>query len=236
MLPCGRSVAIGEFTFTLDEALIINYGGFGAVLRAHAGERPVAVKFMVASAPHIAAAAMHEREVLTDRLPPHASIVGLRSYKEATGADAGVRAVLAAVQRSLWARSDDEIARKHRLHAPLLESHTVHLMAYELLEGTTLFEIVSRRPTPLSDSEAAAHFWQLASAVAHCHAHAIAHLDLKLENVLLERSAPPQPPQSPQSPSKRSPPPRVVLLDFGLARSFPLPQPLTDLAHPPGSP
>ena len=221
MRAAARTVAVGHYHFVLDDELILNYGGFGVVVRAHdAAWRPLAVKVMVASAPHVAAAAVDERDVLEGQLTPHRHVIEFHSYLEVNGADMGCRALVRTISAQLGAREDLEIARKHRIHAPLLEEHAVHLLAFELLRGNTLFEMVSGRPA-LPEPLSRCLFHQLACAMAHCHSHAIAHLDLKLENVMVEGSG------------KST---RLVLLDFGLARRFPLARPLEDLAHPPGSP
>lgn len=54
----------------------------------------------------------------------------------------------------------------------------------EYCEGGTLFQRIleSKR---LSEHEAAAHMWQLFSAVCYCHNNNICHRDLKPENILM---------------------------------------------------
>jgi len=210
--------AVAGFTFTLDSELVLNYGGFGVVLRATAADHAlVAVKLMVASQPHIARAAAHECDVLSGMLPPHPNVVRLHSHAKTSAADPGVSELVGAISASL-SGMDDVLARRHRIHSTLQAQHQVHLVAYELLPGRTLYEVAKRRAAPLPEADVRLLFAQLCHAVAHCHENGVAHLDLKLENVLLAGAH------------------RVVLIDFGLARRFPLPQPLQDLAHPPGSP
>ncbi|CAI5460560.1 unnamed protein product [Closterium sp. Yama58-4] len=46
------------------------------------------------------------------------------------------------------------------------------------------------RPTGLPEHLAAGIFWQLVTAVQHCHSHRVVHRDIKLENVLLTSASP----------------------------------------------
>jgi serine/threonine protein kinase len=166
------------FRLFLDKELIINYGGYGVVVRAATGTAQLAVKLMVASQAHIAAAAIHECQVLSE-LPAHPNVVRLHSAHVCKGSDPKIRALVAAVSERL-ATMDDPIAAHHRIHSPLLPEHDVHLIAYEMLSGRTLFEAVTHRPVPLPKADVRCLFLQLSHAVAHCHSHGIAHLDLKV--------------------------------------------------------
>ena len=203
-------------TVELNDAMLLGVGGFGVVLNAVAasGER-VALKLIVGSQPHVIASARHERDTLA-ALPAHPNIVRLISVDELTGEDERAQALVAAVSEQLRGRTDDLVAQKHRVHDPLEPSHPVHLLAYEVLEGPTLYDTLVARSTPLPHAEVLSLFRQLVLAVSHCHAHGMAHLDLKLENAVATGG-------------------RLVLIDFGLARRFPLPAPLQE-RNPPGSP
>ncbi|KAL3925410.1 MAG: hypothetical protein SGPRY_003655, partial [Prymnesium sp.] len=179
-----RELALGGFSLLLDDSLVINFGGFGVVLRASLDSSPLALKLMVASSTHVSEAAEREAAVLFDALPAHAHVVRLISHETVSAAQPAIRLLCHAISTNLSSRTDNAIARGHRIHLPLLDEYPIHLLAYELLKGSTLFEIVSRSRLPID--EAREIFSQLAEAVGHCHAHSIAHLDLKLENALLE--------------------------------------------------
>ena len=215
-----NSVVIKGYTVEVNDAMLMGVGGFGVVLRATARGEQVALKVMVGSQPHITASALHEHDTLfgDSALPMHKNVVVLHSYEEVDGSDESAQALIGAVSVRLRAKTDDPVAQKHRLHESLEPEQVVHLLAYEVLAGPTLYDMLVARRSPLLLSEVLPLFRQLAAAVAHCHAHGVAHLDVKLENALVVDGGR-----------------RLVLIDFGLARPFPLPAPLQE-RNPPGSP
>jgi serine/threonine-protein kinase len=73
-------------------------------------------------------------------------------------------------------------------------------LVMELLEGTLLSDIISRR-APLSLPETASIVAQLASALDYLHEHALIHRDLKPSNVMIDGRG------------------QATLMDFGVARS-----------------
>jgi len=80
----------------------------------------------------------------------------------------------------------------------------IPFLTMELLQGQTLAQLLAERG-PLSVSEARPLVEQMAAGLAAIHAAGIVHGDLKPSNVFLARDG--------------AGPPRVVVMDFGLARS-----------------
>ncbi|CAI5999890.1 unnamed protein product [Closterium sp. NIES-64] len=68
------------------------------------------------------------------------------------------------------------------------------------------------RPTGLPEHLAAGIFWQLVTAVQHCHSQRVVHRDIKLENVLLTSASPASKPSETDTC-----PFTVKLADFGTA-------------------
>merc|ERR1712070_1243720 len=59
----------------------------------------------------------------------------------------------------------------------------------ELADGGELFDqVIDRGANAMDEDLARSFFLQLLAGVMHCHAHGVAHRDLKLENVLLTKS------------------------------------------------
>lgn len=61
-----------------------------------------------------------------------------------------------------------------------------HVIAMEYVSGGELFDLVLENEG-LTEAQAKPLFYQIATAVAHCHKNGIAHRDLKLENILLDK-------------------------------------------------
>ena len=91
-------------------------------------------------------------------------------------------------------------------HPGIVQVHSIHehggevRIALELIEGRTLQELVDAEG-PLSCAEAARVGSELCRALSALHARGITHRDLKPANVMREKGG------------------RIVLLDFGIARS-----------------
>jgi len=98
----------------------------------------------------------------------------------------------------------------------VLEAKNRVYLVMEYISGPELYEYIHQCGR-LSEKEAAFLFYQLCSAVQHCHSKFLAHRDLKPENILLaplEEEAPPEAGQEP--PTKYT----LKLVDFGLANFF----------------
>jgi serine/threonine-protein kinase len=110
---------------------------------------------------------------------------------------------------TLVARFQREATSAARLDHPgcvriLDHGHTAtyQYLTMELVEGPTLAHVM-RREGRLSTRDAVAIARDLLAALAHAHAHDLLHRDVKPENIILGR---------------REQRPRLVLIDFGLAR------------------
>jgi len=79
--------------------------------------------------------------------------------------------------------------------------HNVHWTVMDYMPNGDLFEYVQRSPFMAPDV-GRNYVWQIAQALLHIHAHQMCHLDVSLENILLDLKA------------------NVKLTDFGVARSF----------------
>ncbi len=65
---------------------------------------------------------------------------------------------------------------------------TIYYMVMELIEGTSLRELISANPTGLNRNDMMLFFHQIANAVAHAHDHQIVHGNIKPDNVLIDGS------------------------------------------------
>ena len=81
------------------------------------------------------------------------------------------------------------------------EAQGIRFITMEFLEGETLSQLLKKRPK-LEVAEAVDIIEQVASGLAAAHQEGIIHRDLKPANVMIESSG------------------RVVVMDFGLARTF----------------
>jgi serine/threonine protein kinase len=81
------------------------------------------------------------------------------------------------------------------------ESESAVWLVLELCDGGELFDMISRGGK-LHETQCVHYMRQIVSAVAHCHARFIAHLDLSLENVLIDAAN------------------NIRLSDFGMAREL----------------
>ncbi|XP_063213439.1 LOW QUALITY PROTEIN: death-associated protein kinase 2-like [Chroicocephalus ridibundus] len=89
-----------------------------------------------------------------------------------------------------------------RLH-DLFASRAEVVLVLELMGGGELFDFIAEKEM-LSEEEAIEFLGQILRGVEYLHAHRIAHLDLKPENIMLEE--------------KDVPKPRIKIIDFGLAQ------------------
>lgn len=74
---------------------------------------------------------------------------------------------------------------------------------FEFMNGGELFDVIASSGR-ISGQQAQHYVAQIALGLQHLHAHGVAHLDLSLENVLVDRRA--------------GEPDRLVICDFGMAR------------------
>ncbi len=92
---------------------------------------------------------------------------------------------------------------KHPNVIPLMEVHE-YVDCYELvfpfIEGVNLLKYMqSREFTPLPEVVARPICMQLTNAVEYCHSKEIAHMDIKLENIMISKGY------------------KITLIDFGLS-------------------
>jgi len=75
-----------------------------------------------------------------------------------------------------------------------------HAMIFQYVDGTDLFSFLEDREfAPLTEDAAKAMLRDIFSGLLHCHSKNIAHRDIKLENILLDKSG------------------KAFLIDFGLS-------------------
>lgn len=86
-----------------------------------------------------------------------------------------------------------------RLYETFEDMDSVYLLM-ELTQSGDLFDLIQTQG-PIKESSAKMYTRQLLSALAYCHAHGVAHMDIKPENVLIEGN-------------------HVKLVDFGIAKKF----------------
>lgn len=189
----AQTAAAGEQTplFVLHDDASYGSGSYGKVLRAHDASvgAPVAIKCVAPGRMRVGAL---ESEVAILKTLSHPNIVAFRAWVP-------------------LASSDTTSAHVGTLSgAPLPEAvRGCHMVVMEACEGGELYEYVVNRGG-LSEASAATIFQQLCSALSHAHSRGVTHRDIKLENILLARSA------------SCSAPPLVKLIDWGLAHQHEL--------------
>src|SRR5262249_39471850 len=101
------------------------------------------------------------------------------------------------------------ICRMFEFHSPAVEGSPLTFLTMEYLEGESLAAFLTRRG-PLQPAEAFPLVRQMAAALDAAHAHGVVHRDFKPSNVVLV---------TPKAVSG-SDAPRVVVTDFGIARTL----------------
>ena len=108
----------------------------------------------------------------------------------------------------------------HRNIIEFIAAYDTHRHTYlitELVNGGELFEYVAQRER-LEESEARAVFRQVVGAVEYLHSRSICHRDLKLENILVQRTSVPS--TTGIGTAKSTEKLVIKLADFGLATRF----------------
>jgi len=99
----------------------------------------------------------------------------------------------------------DNLAKlNHRNIVKILEVFSENQTAYyvmELIDGITLDEYIKRRGK-LPEHEALMILQRLCSAISHMHEHRMLHLDIKPNNIMIDKSY------------------RIILIDFGLSKQY----------------
>ncbi len=135
--------------------------------------------------------------------------VAIKVLPEALAQDAERRARFEREARTLASLNHPGIAMVHGLE----ETGGVYALVMELVEGSTLAEIIAQGRLPVPDALAIAA--QIADALEAAHEQGIVHRDLKPANI------------------KVRPDGTVKVLDFGLAKALEAPDRATDLASSP---
>ena len=132
--------------------------------------------------------------------------VAIKVLPEAAAREPGALERLGREARAASALNHPNIVTIYDLGAVAQGQESVAYIAMELVDGTTLRQMLSQRPLALEELLGIAV--QAADALAAAHAIGITHRDLKPENIMLNRDR------------------RVKILDFGLAKH--------EVAQPPG--
>jgi serine/threonine protein kinase len=106
-------------------------------------------------------------------------------------------------------QANREIEAGHRLNHPsickILANWTEDgksVMLMQFIQGSDIFSVMKAANfEPFTEKKAKTIFYQLASALDHCHSKGVAHRDVKLDNVMLDADN------------------RVTLIDFGFSRA-----------------
>ena len=130
-------------------------------------------------------------------------IVAIKVLSTSIASDPHLRARFEREARAIAALSHPNICTIHDVG----RAEDINYFVMEYLEGETLAERLSRAKGPLPLDEALRIAIEIADAIAAAHRQGIVHRDLKPANVMLARVPGP------------IGPPRVKLLDFGLAKT-----------------
>lgn len=176
-LPVGSQLAEGRY----QVLGVIGRGGFGITYEA--GDvrlkRRVAVK-----------------ELFPDAVVRHGSMVLAPPHARARFRDARERFLREA--RVLARFTHPGIVRVYEV----FEAHGTAYLVMELLEGSTLVDVLRRRGAPLTEAEVLDVAARVAAALRPVHVAAVLHRDVNPANVMLTAHG------------------RIVVIDFGLARAY----------------